>query len=187
MAKPDDDYADDPPRRPARRPEAEHRGRPDDEDDEVQDVQPVRRPGPERRPRRDDDEEDDYDRPRRRERVERVRRRSRDDDYDEDEEDDRGVVEMLIPTSNPKSLIAYYCGIFGLIPPLGLILGPLALLFGILGIRFAGRYRKAKGGGHSIAGIILGPIDFLVSVGAIVWITAYIHDQGVGVKDILTR
>jgi len=30
----------------------------------------------------------------------------------------------LIPYRNPKSLIAYYCGVFGLIPILGFILAP---------------------------------------------------------------
>jgi hypothetical protein len=115
----------------------------------------------------DDEDEDDYDdRP-------RGRRRSRDDDDDDD------LVRTLVPTRNPKALIAYYCGIFGLIPMLGLILGPIALLFGILGLRHASLYRKAKGGGHAIAGLILGPISFLLSIAEIIGFNVWLHNQGI--------
>src|SRR6516165_5140956 len=43
------------------------------------------------------------------------RRRSRD-----------GAVSTIIPYRNGKALAAYYCGIFGLVPGLGLVLGPAA-------------------------------------------------------------
>src|SRR5262249_27657606 len=101
--------------------------------------------------------------------------------------EEEGVIRQLIPTENPKALVAYYCGIFGLIPPVGLLLGPLALLFGILGLRQAGRDRTGKGGGHSLVGIILGPICFLVSLGAVIAANWYLHSQGVGIRDIWRR
>jgi hypothetical protein len=147
MAKSREEEFDDdpPPRHPARKPEAQRRSRPDDDEGyapEPRARQRPARPEPPRR-RRDEDEDDE-------------------DDYYDVRKRDLG--EKLVPTGNPKALIAYYCGIFGLIPLLGLILGPLALVFGILGKRQANRRRRAGGGGHAIAGIILGPIDFLLSL-----------------------
>ena len=107
---------------------------------------------------RDRDEyEDDDPQPRKR------RRRPVDDD--DDEEDDYsgdGGVSTLIPYKNSKALIAYYCGVFSLIPCLGNILGPVALVFGILGKRYATEHPTAKGGGHAIAGIILGIFTILL-------------------------
>jgi hypothetical protein len=84
-------------------------------------------------------------------------------------------------------LLAYYCGIFGLVPGLGLILGPLALLFGVLGLRHASLYRKAKGGGHALAGVILGPIGLIFSVAAIIALVSYVHSQGITVWEWLTK
>jgi len=89
---------------------------------------------------------------------ERRRRRPRPDD----EEDDQGdVVSTLIPYKNPKALAAYYCGVFSLIPCIGLILGPIALIMGILGMRAVRAHPSMKGTGHAIAGIVLGSITFL--------------------------
>ena len=106
------------------------------------------------RPRRGADQFDDHDdlppeRPR------RPRRR-----------DDDGVA-TLIPYRNWAALAAYYCGIFGLIPVLGFILGPLAFIFGIMGLVKARRNPDAHGTGHAIAGIILGLID------PILWVALY--------------
>jgi hypothetical protein len=39
-------------------------------------------------------------------------------------------VPTLIPYRNPKGLISYYCGVFALIPCLGLLLGPVARVLG---------------------------------------------------------
>jgi hypothetical protein len=67
----------------------------------------------------------------------------------------------LIPYRNPKSLVAYYCGVFSLIPVLGFVLAPIALIFGILGVGYARQNPTAKGMGHSITGIVLGAISLL--------------------------
>jgi len=111
----------------------------------------------ERRPRRrreeDEDEEDD-DRPR--------RRRGR-DDYEDD------GISTLIPYKNGKALAAYYVGVFSLIPCFALILGPIAFIFGILGLRYAKEHPTARGAGHAWAGIILGGITTLANLGVIVF------------------
>jgi hypothetical protein len=98
-------------------------------------------PAARRRPRRPVEDDED---------VPDIRRRT-----------DDGGISSLIPYKNGKALVAYYCGVFSLIPCLGLILGPIALIFGILGYRYSRTYPTAKGGGHAIAGIILGGLTTL--------------------------
>src|SRR5438876_1034143 len=137
MPKSDDEAFEEDRRRPTRRarPDSEERprkSRPDNEDRL-------------RRPRAEEDAEEE---PRRR------RRRPR------DEEDDDGI-SVLIPYKNGRALAAYYCGVFALIPCVGLILGPIAFSFGILGLRAARENPRAHGTGHAIAGIVLGGLVFV--------------------------
>lgn len=74
------------------------------------------------------------------------------------------AMDHLIPAKNPQALIAYYCGVFGL--ACGIILGPIALIFGILGLR---NYPKlGVGRTHAWVGIILGGLETLVSLGFLV-------------------
>ena len=92
-------------------------------------------------------------------------RRPRRDDYDDDvnvRRQDDDAASTLIPYRNPCALIAYYCGVFSLIPCVGNILGPIALIFGVLGLRFANEYPTAGGKGHAIAGIVLGLITTIL-------------------------
>src|SRR5207248_5131349 len=110
--------------------------KPDDSDDEPIPLQRADALAPRRD--LDNDSEKEHARSGHRPRRGRVRRRG--DDYDDDyDETDEGVIRQLIPTANPRALIAYYCGIFGLIPVIGLVLGPFALLFGFLGWQKATR------------------------------------------------
>lgn len=125
-------------------------------DEAFEEGEPRRRPRPTKRveradrnrPRRsrdDDEDDDDYDR--------RERRRPRRPDDD--------ALSTLIPYKNGQALAAYYCGVFSLIPLLGVLLGPIAIILGILGSNFAKANPEAKGTGHAITGIILGSIGFL--------------------------
>ena len=96
------------------------------------------------------------------EEEERRPRRSRRDRDDDDDDYDRrrgptsSGVDQVIPYHNPKALIAYYLGVFSLIPIVGLALGPAALILGILGIRASNANPKAHGMVHAIVGIVLG-------------------------------
>jgi hypothetical protein len=72
--------------------------------------------------------------------------------------EDSGL-STIIPYTNPKALVAYYCGVFGLIPVLGFILGPVALIFGILALNYVRRNPTAKGTAHAIVGIVLGTLS----------------------------
>jgi hypothetical protein len=115
-----------------------------DEDEEIRDVEKVEQERERPRPRR--------------------RRYDEDDDYEEND-----VVATLIPYKNGLALAAYYCGVFGFVPPLGLVLGPVSLVLGIFGLRYSWRIPLAKGGIHAITGIILGIVDVFVSTGATLW------------------
>jgi len=111
-----------------------------------------------------------------REKVRPARPRPRPRPQDEDDYDDpdrfrqKDAVESLIPYKNPQGLMAYYAGVFALIPCVGLVLGPAAFILGILGIRYANKYPTAGGKGHAIAGIVLGALVVLGHFGVILFL-----------------
>lgn len=84
------------------------------------------------------------------------------------------AVSGLIPYKNPPALIAYYLGLFSLLPcfPIGLV----ALVLGIIGLRKVYATPEVRGTVHAWIGIILGgffgllwtAITVLGVVGAIV-------------------
>jgi hypothetical protein len=100
------------------------------------------------------------------------------DDEDDDRVDVRrkskSVMETMIPTKNPLALIAYYLGVFSLIPFLGNFIGPFAIILGILGANYARKEPTAGGMGHAITGIVLG---IVATVGW--WIAAVLWKMGV--------
>lgn len=65
-------------------------------------------------------------------------------------------INALIPYKNPQALIAYYLGVFSLIPFFGILLGIAAFVLGILGLRFRRRNPTAGGAVHAWIGIIVG-------------------------------
>lgn len=73
----------------------------------------------------------------------------------------------LIPYKNTPALIGYYLGVFSLIPCIGLILGPAALVLGILGLRRVGRTPEAKGVVHAWVAIVLGALTSAANVWAL--------------------
>ncbi len=62
----------------------------------------------------------------------------------------------LIPYKNPCALIGYYLGVFALIPCLGILLAPAALILGIFGLRARSQNPLRKGMAHAIVAIVLG-------------------------------
>src|SRR5438128_5239169 len=115
-------------------------------DDRIQpdEPRPPRPTAPERVGPHDDF---DDDRPRRRHRQ-----------YDDEQGDATGG---LIPYKNGMALMSYYTGVFSLIPCLGIILGPVAVILGVLGFRYANAHPKASGKAHAIVGIVLGSLVIL--------------------------
>jgi hypothetical protein len=80
------------------------------------------------------------------------------------------ILPSVIPYKNPRALIAYYCGVFALIPCLGLLLGPAALILGILGVRYAAKNPAAKGMAHGVVGIVLGSLAALLNFAALIFV-----------------
>ena len=62
----------------------------------------------------------------------------------------------VIPYKNPKALIAYYCGIFALMPCVGLLPGIAGFILGIMGLRYRAAHPETKGSVHAWIGIVLG-------------------------------
>ncbi|MEZ6183413.1 MAG: hypothetical protein R3F62_00190 [Planctomycetota bacterium] len=68
----------------------------------------------------------------------------------------------VIPYKNPAALIAYYLGLFSLIPCLGLLLAIPALILGIVGLRARAKNPAIKGSVHAWIGIVLGGLMTLL-------------------------
>ena len=165
----------------------EKRGRRDDDDEER----------PRRRARRDEEDDED-ERPRR-----RARRDEENDDYDRPRRGSRrrdkpAGINSLIPYKNPQALIAYYLGVFALIPGaftialcvlrtpqeliagdlgmlalvpgLGGLLAVIAIVLGILGLGYRSKNPTAGGTGHAWAGIVLGTLVLFVHLGLVVFL-----------------
>lgn len=68
----------------------------------------------------------------------------------------------VIPYKNPQALIAYYCGVFSLVPCLGVIPGVAGVILGIMGLRYRAQHPETKGAAHAWIGIILGGLMTVV-------------------------
>jgi hypothetical protein len=66
------------------------------------------------------------------------------------------ATERLIPARNVPALLAWYFGVFALIPVLGIPSGVVAIVLGIIGIVNARKPDVAVGFWHAVAGISLG-------------------------------
>ncbi|HLK13574.1 MAG TPA: DUF4190 domain-containing protein [Fimbriimonadaceae bacterium] len=80
--------------------------------------------------------------------------------------------EKMIPVRNPMALAAYYCAVFSLVPCFSPILGPTAVILGILGLKQCNLNPVLPGKGHAITGIVLGGFMTLISVIVIVMFVA---------------
>jgi len=71
------------------------------------------------------------------------------------------VLSSVIPYRNPMALVAYYLGIFSLIPTLGLLLAVPAIILGVLGLGRSRRNAQAKGKTHAWVGIATGLLSIV--------------------------
>ncbi|MEE9130241.1 MAG: DUF4190 domain-containing protein [Phycisphaerales bacterium] len=74
----------------------------------------------------------------------------------------------LIPYKNPAALVGYYLSIFSCIPLLGLILGPTAIVLGIVGLRRVAKHPQRKGTVHAWIAILFGLLGTAIGVSFIV-------------------
>jgi hypothetical protein len=78
---------------------------------------------------------------------------------------DRSEVPVsFLPDGNPHARRAYLCAVVGLVPGLGLVLGPLAVVFGVLGHRAALRDEFRRGLGHAYVSRLMGAVEFVFGV-----------------------
>ena len=70
-------------------------------------------------------------------------------------------ISGLIPYRNSPALVGYYISVFSLIPILGLILGPTAVILGIFGVKAYKNDNRRKGMAHAIVAISLGSLTTL--------------------------
>ena len=75
----------------------------------------------------------------------------------------------LIPYKNSPALIAYYLGVFSLIPLIGVLLGIPAFFLGLKGLRVAREHPEARGKAHAWVGILVGGFFGFLYLGLIVW------------------
>jgi hypothetical protein len=71
------------------------------------------------------------------------------------------VTGGIVPYKNPPALLAYYFGIFGLIPFLGIPFAVAAIVFGILGLKRRRSAPVVRGQVHAWIGIVLGSLSIL--------------------------
>ena len=68
----------------------------------------------------------------------------------------------VIPYKNPAALIAYYLGLFSVIPVVGFFLGVPAFILGIVGLRRRRQAPEVKGSVHAWIGILFGGLMSLI-------------------------
>jgi hypothetical protein len=73
----------------------------------------------------------------------------------------------FLPEGNPAARAAYLCVLIGLVPGLGLILGLPAAVLGSIGRQRALRDEERRGLGHAYVSRLLGVVEFVCGVGAL--------------------
>ena len=76
----------------------------------------------------------------------------------------------LIPYKNAPALVAYYLGLFSILPVIGILLGIPSLILGIVGLKKRRREPHVKGAVHAWIGIGCGALSILVWSAVIVLI-----------------
>jgi hypothetical protein len=80
------------------------------------------------------------------------------------------LMRRLIPVGNREALIGYYVAVASIIPLLGIVLGPIAVTYGVEGLRHARRSPGDGGRAHGWIAVILGGSTTLLNAcGWCVW------------------
>jgi hypothetical protein len=70
----------------------------------------------------------------------------------------------MIPTGNPAALWGYYSGILAIVPCVGLLAGPVAIICSIAGLRAYRRDPKIFGVAHCIVGLVTGTLGLAIGM-----------------------
>jgi hypothetical protein len=77
------------------------------------------------------------------------------------------VFGSFTPWKNPAAVYSYVVSLVALIPILGLLLGPIAIGFGVIGLISRRRRPEIKGGNFAVAGMIFGSLNTLLNAAGI--------------------
>jgi GYF domain 2 len=88
------------------------------------------------------------------------------------------TISTIIPYKNSPALIAYYFGVFSIIPFIGFFLGIAGFVLGVMGLRRASRHPEAKGKVHAWIGIIAGGFFGLLYLVLIIFVVIGIAKHG---------
>lgn len=80
------------------------------------------------------------------------------------------AASTIIPYRNIPALVGYYLAVFSLLPCAALVLGPAAVVLGIIGFSKVRKNPTAKGTAHAWTAIILGGVTTIANVVAIILI-----------------
>jgi len=72
-------------------------------------------------------------------------------------------MDHVIPTRNQPALLGYYYSIFGLLPVVGMLLGPVAVVYGLIGLERGNRLPRHIGYGHALFAVVAGIIGSIIS------------------------
>ncbi len=78
------------------------------------------------------------------------------------------ATSVIIPYKNVPALVGYYVSVASLIPVAALLLGPAAVILGVIGLKKVKAEPRAHGTAHAWVAIALGSITFLAHVALIV-------------------
>ena len=78
------------------------------------------------------------------------------------------AMEHVLPTRNQPALLGYYYAIFGLLPVIGLVLAPVAIAYGIIGLDRGNRLPRNIGYGHALFATVAGIVGAIISYGMLV-------------------
>lgn len=84
-------------------------------------------------------------------------------------------LKSFLPENNAPARLAYRAAMFGLVPFVGLLAGPVAVVAGLAGRAKAVRDPDAGGWSHAVAGAIVGALETLCN-GVGLWLVG----RGVG-------
>lgn len=72
-------------------------------------------------------------------------------------------MDHVIPTKNQPALLGYYYSIFGLLPVIGLVLAPVAICYGLIGLERGNRLPRNIGYGHALFATVAGIVGAIIS------------------------
>ncbi len=81
------------------------------------------------------------------------------------------ALARLIPYRNAPSLVAYYLGVFSLVPCFGLVFALAAIPLGIVGLRRTALHPEAKGKVHAWVAIGLALLSVVLHAATFYWVS----------------